>query len=85
MFELAALRAVGALAEDRALLALAAGGEHLHPLVLPGLDVVVRRLRIPAAEQAVEVLGVEELLGDDRRRVRVGVDVLPELRSFSRM
>ena len=40
VLELAAVGAVGLLADDRALLALAAGGVHLHPLVLPGLDVV---------------------------------------------
>src|SRR4029079_2966346 len=79
VLERAALGAVGALAEDRALLALAAGGEDVHPRVLPRLDVIGVRLRVPAAEQPAEVLGGGELAGDDRGRVGVVLDVLAEL------
>ena len=47
-------------------------------LVRPGVDVVLPGLRVEAGEQAVEVLGVLEVLVDERRGVRVVEDVVPE-------
>ena len=47
-----------ALRRVEALLALAGGAVHLHPGVLPGGDVVLALLRIPAGEEPVELLGV---------------------------
>src|SRR5207302_7433767 len=48
---------------------------HLHPLVRPGPGRVRALLRVEAAEDAVEVLGVAEVLADDGRGVGVIDDV----------
>src|SRR5262249_18529835 len=50
----------------------------LHALVLPGAHVVRARLRVPAGEEPVAVLGVRELVADDHPGVRVGLDVILE-------
>src|SRR5256714_955841 len=76
-------RAAGALADLLALaaeplLALAGGAVDLRARVLPGRDIVLLLVGIPAGEDAVEVLGVRELLVDDHRRVRVRLHVLLE-------
>src|SRR5579883_2105962 len=47
--------------------------------VLPAAGVVAALLLIEAGEEAVEVLGVAELLADDRRAVGVRHDVLAEV------
>src|SRR5438270_19129 len=52
---------------------------HLHPLVHPRPYVVLALLRVPAREEAVELLGVGETRVDDHRRVRVVLDVLAEV------
>src|SRR5262245_23939268 len=46
--------------------------------VLPALELVLPLLGIPAREEAVEVLGVLEVLVDDDRRVGVVDDVVAE-------
>jgi hypothetical protein len=51
----------------------------LVPLVLPRVRVVGVVLGADAAEQAAQVLGVPEILVDDRRGIRVVDDVLLEL------
>src|SRR5438270_554854 len=48
-------------------------------VVLPRRDVVHRLLLVPAREEAVEILGVAEVLVDDHGRVRVPDDVVAEL------
>ncbi len=48
-------------------------------VVLPRGGVVGALDGVPAREQAVEVLGVEELVADERGRVRVGQHVLSEV------
>src|SRR5581483_7748032 len=71
---LAALRALFVL-----LVALARGRLHLHPLVLPRGRVVGAVLGVEPAEHAVEVLGVAEVLVDDRRSVGERDDVVAEV------
>src|SRR5437588_755860 len=61
--------------------ALARRAPDLHARVLPGGDVVLLGLVVPAREQTVEVLGVGEVLVDDGAGVRVAGDVLAELAS----
>ena len=51
----------------------------LDTAVLPGAVVVLRAARVPAREQTVQVLGVAEVLADDRGRVRVPHHVVAEL------
>src|SRR5439155_16017498 len=51
---------------------------HLHPFVLPAVDVVLALVAVPSTEQAVEVLGVPEFRAHDGGRVRVVQDVLGE-------
>src|SRR5579871_984284 len=70
----AAAAVTGLLAGRRA----ARAGD-LHPLVHPALDLVLPGLGVPAGEEAVRVLGVDEALVDDHRRVRVALDVVAEL------
>src|SRR5207249_3192686 len=62
--EAAAVAAVAGLftAGRRALLALARCPVHLHPRVPPARRIVSAFLRVPAGEEAVEVLRVGELL-----------------------
>ena len=48
-------------------------------LVLPALGVVAPLLLVEAGEDAVEVLGVAEVLADEGGGVGVGEDVLPEV------
>ena len=79
VLEVPALGVVGLLAGGPALLALAGGALGLHAGVLPGLGVVGARLRVPPAEEPVEVLGVDESLVYDHGRVRVGLYVLLEV------
>ena len=55
------------------------GAADAHARVLPGRVVVAALLFVPAREEAVEVLGVFELLVDDHRRVGVVDDVVAEL------
>src|SRR5690348_8424290 len=59
--------------------ALASGRVHLDARVLPGVDLVLLLLRVPAREQSVEILRVAEVLTDDRGGVGVAHDVLAEL------
>ena len=73
-----ALRAA-ILAQGVGILVRAAGRLDLPALVPPGLEVVVALLGVQAGEHAVEVLGVGEVLGQDRGRVGVGHHVLPEV------
>src|SRR6266480_7717439 len=47
--------------------------------VLPCVIVILRAVRIPAGEQAVEIFRVPEILADDRGCVRVPHDVVAEL------
>src|SRR5207248_9298226 len=78
--EAAARAAVAGLVAARAeaLFARARGAVRLHPFVLPRRRVVVVLLRVPAREEAVEVLSIGERVLDDHRRVRVVLDVLLE-------
>ena len=69
----------GLLAGRCAQLALPRAGRHLHALVLPGGGVVGLLLGIPAREQTVQVLGVEEAIVDDHRRVGVLEHVFAEV------
>src|SRR5204863_6864159 len=48
-------------------------------LVLPAGDVVGLPLGVEPGEETVEIFGVAEVLGDDRRRIGVGDDVLAEV------
>src|SRR2546427_742852 len=57
------------------------GPADMHARVLPGRVVIATLLVHPAGEEAVEVLGVLELLVDDHRRVCVVDDVVSELAS----
>src|SRR5206468_8469465 len=63
------------------LFTLARSAVRLHPLVAPRRDVVLALVGIPPGEEAVELVGVAELVGDDGRRVRVRLDVLLEVAS----
>ncbi len=75
-----AVRAVGLLARDVGrLLALARDELAARVLVAPALGPVDAGLGVEAREEAVEVLGVLEVLADDRGAVREVPDVLPEL------
>ena len=51
----------------------------LHALVRPARRVIRSRLRIEAREEAAQLIGVLEVLADDRRSVRVADDVLAEV------
>src|SRR5207302_10770816 len=77
----AAVTAVPGLrtAGPEALLALPRRAVRLHPGVLPARRVVLALLRVPAGEKPVEILGVDEVLVDDHRRVREVLDVLLEV------
>src|SRR5437868_9642493 len=66
------------MAPLKALLALPGRAVRLHPLVLPGRDVVLTLLGIPTGEEAVGVLGVDELVVDDDAGIRVADDVVAE-------
>src|SRR5919199_228879 len=61
------------------LLAPAGGAADAQALVHPGTDVVRAALGVVPGEETVEVLGVSEVLVNDRRRVGVVDDVFPEI------
>jgi hypothetical protein len=70
---------VGGMSDAGSLFAMTCRSKDLHPLVLPARVVVATRLGVPAREEAVQVLGIEERLVHDHRRIGVVDDVLPKL------
>ncbi len=59
--------------------ALAGGRRIERVLIHPGIEIVLRLLRVPAAEQAIELFGVLKLIADDQRGVGIRDDVIVEI------
>src|SRR3954452_9516778 len=69
----------GLLAGCCAQFPLPRAGRHLHALVLPGGGVIGLLLGVPARKQTVQILGVQDTIVDDHRRIGVLEQVLPEV------
>jgi hypothetical protein len=53
-------------------------GVQFHSFVLPAGRVITPPFRVPAGEEPIEILRVLEVVADNRGRVGIGDDVLPE-------